>query len=239
MNIGEYKEASKIAGYREHLNYIVYDEPTLESFLPFKEADIEVKIHVTKTIIHRHFESTGGIALSNDVVWFINCFLEDFNGDQIKPWISGAIRESIKMIASDDTFIREIIGMTFMFGVVEFYAKYRLGWRPEQHDHFDDSHKPYREMFISAAINKLKKQRCALAADLCEIDNICVSRLKERGIEEKRYTKARIADRLAFARNSIVHGESHSFYYMAKYIVLIYALFHYHSLADGFKYEGK
>lgn len=239
MNFQEYQQASEKAGYREQLTYIVASEPSLRSFLVYEEADLEVKIHLSKVIICRHFSSTGGIALPDDVTWFINCFLKEFETDLIKPWISGAVKESIAMIASDDTFTKVIIGMTFMFGVVEFYAKYRLGWRPEQYDHFDEKNqKKYRDMTLSSAINKLKKSQCALAIDLNAIDRYSVSSLREAGIEEKRFTKPRIADRLTLARNSMIHGEAHYFYSTGEYLVMLYILFHFHGLADGFKYEG-
>ena len=239
MNIEEYQELRKHAGYRETLTYIVGSEPSLRGFLNYEAANLEVKLHLTKVILGRHFSSTGGISLPEDVQWFINCFLNEYKGDLIKPWITGAIRESIGMIASDDTFGKVIIGTTFMFGVVEFYAKYRLGWRPEQYDHFDEAyHKNYREMSLSAAINRLKKTKCALAVDLNEIDSSSISSLKEAGIKEMRYTKSRIADRLALARNSMIHGETHSFYSTGEYLVVLYIIFHFHGIADGFKYEG-
>ncbi len=99
-------------------------------------------------------------------------------------------------------------------------------------------HKNYREMSLSAAINRLKKTKCALAVDLNEIDSSSISSLKEAGIKERRYTKSRIADRLALARNSMIHGETHSFYSTGEYLVMLYIIFHFHGIADGFKYEG-
>lgn len=239
MNFQEYQKASKEAGYREQLTYIVASEPSLRSFLAYEEADLQVKTHLAKVIICRHFYSTGGIALPEDVRWFIDCFLSEFKTDLIKPWISGAVKESMTMIASEATFTKVIIGMTFMFGVVEFYAKYRLGWRPELYDHFDKKNQGmYRDMTLGSAIYKLKKTECALAEDLKAIDMYNISSLKKSGIDERGFTKSRIADRLTLARNCMIHGEAHYFYYMGEYLVMLYILFHFHGLTDGFKYEG-
>lgn len=239
MNIQEYQELRKQTGYREQLSYIVGSETSLRGFLNYEDANLEVKLHLTKVILGRHFKSNGEISLQEDVQWFINCFRNEYKADLIKPWLTSAVRESMAMIVSDDTFGKVIIGTTFMFGVVEFYAKYRLGWKPEQYDHFDEVyHKNYREMSLSAAISRLKKTKCALAIDLNELDSNSISLLKESGIEEKRYTKSRIADRLRIARNSMIHGETHYFYSTGSYLAMLYILFHFHGIADGFKYEG-
>lgn len=239
MTLKEYHESKTKYGYREVLTYIVGSEPKLSSFLKYEELDIELKTHLSKVIICRHFSPTGGIALPADIDWFINGFIQEFEGDLVKPWISSAIKESIEMILSGDTFSKQIIAMTFMFGVLEFHAKYRLGYRPESHDFFDDLyHSVYRKMFIGQAINKLKKIKTRLAIDLNQIDKYSIASLKEAGIQEKRHVKARMADRLTFARNTMVHGESHNFYDKGMYLVMIYALFHFHSLKDGTRYEG-
>jgi len=240
MNIAGYNLAKEKAGYNEQLTYVVASETSLRGFFDCKAADLEVKAHLSKVIICRHFSSTGGILLPEDVSWFINCFLREYKTDLIKPWISEAIREAINMIVSECTFSKVIVGMSFMFGVVEFYTKYRLGWRPELFDYFDDANqKKYRNMHLYDAINRLKKTNWPLARDLNYIDTYNVSALKESGIPERRYTKARIADRLTLARNSMLHGEDHSFYSTGKYLVMIYVLFHFHGLIDDFKYEGK
>lgn len=239
MNLDEYRLVRDEKGYREELTYIWAGELTLKEFLNYKSLDLQVKIHLSKVIISRHFSSTGGVALPADLDWFIDGFLSEFDNDLIKPWIGKAIKESIEMIVSDDHFCKGIIGTTFMFGVVEFYVKYLLGYRPEKLDPFDHpAHEPYRKMFLSDAINRLKKTNTDLARDINEIDNHNVSSLKESGILEKRHVKARMADRLNFPRNTMVHGESHSFYDKGKYLVMIYILFHFHGLRAGVKYEG-
>lgn len=143
------------------------------------------------------------------------------------------------MIISGHTFTKVIIGMTFMLGVLEFYIKYRLGWRPEQYDSFDEQyHNKYRQLSLGHALSRLKKTSCCLAKDLNEIDRHNIDSLKSADIKEQRHIKARIADRLTWVRNTMLHGEAHNFYDKAKYIALIYILFHLHSLKDGFRYEG-
>lgn len=239
MTLAEYHETKEKAGYREHLDYIVGSETSLRSFVIYEFADLDLKIHLAKVILQRHFPSTGGTVLPQDVEWFIDAFLKEFKTDLIKPWISKAVKRSIRMVNSKDTFSRVIIGTTFLFGVLEFHAKYRLGWRPEQHDVFDTAyHDKYRSMHLRDAINKVKKIDCDLARDLNAIDKYNVEGLKEAGITEQRFTIPRIGDRLTFARNQMLHGETHAFYSAGQYMSLIYILFHLHSTKDGLKYEG-
>jgi hypothetical protein len=191
MTIEEYQRLRDEHKYEEHLRFVTGAEPTLQQFLRYNGLDLDLKIYLTKVIIFRHFSSTGGVLLPADIDWFVNAFLMAYITDHVKPWISGAIREALLMIMSGETFTKLIIGMNFMFGVIEFHAKYRLGWRPEKFDHFDNSyHDPFRKMALGPAITRLKKTNTRLAQDLTEIDNASVASLKNAGIEEKRFVKA-------------------------------------------------
>ncbi len=240
MDINEYKIKAKSAGYQEQLTYIVASETTLSSFLKYEDLGNDLKVHLVKVMLSRHFPATGGLSLPADIDWFIGGFLHEFKGDLVKPWISTAINKALIMIISEDTFGKGIVGTTFMFGVVEFYIKYRLGYRPEQYDDFDtEYHKPFRNMFLGAALNKLKKSNSALAKDINFIDKYNASALKKAKIKEQRFTRAKMADRLTLARNAMVHGETHTYYSTGKYIAMIYLLLHFHGLADGTKYEGR
>jgi len=239
MTKEQYTELASKNKYRESLNYISSDEPALMDFLKYDILDLDLKLHLTRVIICRHFPSTGGVYFPFDVIWFIEGFLKEYQSDLIKPWLSPAIKGSLEMIVSDDTFNKGILGTTFMFGVLEFYAKYRLGYRPEKHDFFDNQyHKPFRNMFLGYAINRLKKGTTKLGQDLNFIDSFKVDALKKTGIREKGYIKARIADRLSLARNSMIHGETHNFYDTGLYLAVLFMLFHFHGVNDGFRYEG-
>ncbi|NOT73410.1 MAG: hypothetical protein HOP08_00680 [Cyclobacteriaceae bacterium] len=239
MNIEEYRTEAQKVGYREHLTYTVASEQSLESFLDYTNLDLDLKIHLSKVILCRHFMSTGETILPADIYWFIRNFLSEFETDFIKPWISAAVKHTIEMIISGDTFSKQIIGTTFLFGVIEFNIKYRLGYRPEKYHTFDNYyHQQYRRMFLGPALNKLKKTNSLLACDLNEIDQQNIKALKLTGIAEKNFVITRMADRLTFARNIMIHGESHSFYNTGIYLTMIYILFHFHCIKDGTKYEG-
>jgi hypothetical protein len=227
MNLNDYKITIAANGFDEQPLIIFPGMLSLESFIIYQDADVDLKIYLAKLILCRNFSATGGNDILTDPLWFIRSFISCYEKDLIKPWLTEPIREGMEMILSEDAFSKGVIGTTFMFGIVEFYAKYLLGWKPEGADFFDTSyHRPYRTLFIGAAINGLKKLDNELANALNEIDEYCVQRLQERGIEEKRWIKPKIADRLALARNTMLHGENHSFYSIGKYLCMLYILFY-------------
>lgn len=227
MTVEEYKVIAKENRYEEHPYGIFAGQTELKHFINFNEASLDLKTHMAKVILCRNFSPAGGYCVLSDQDWFIEQFIKEFTTDPIRPWLATPIKDSIKMILSNDTFSNEIIGATFMFGVVEFYAKHLLGWRPMEADFFDDKyHSSYREMTLSTAINKLKKGKTYLAETLNYIDKQSINRLKELMIEEKRWVNAKIADRLRIARNPMLHGENHSFSYIGRYLCLLYILFY-------------
>ena len=75
-----------------------------------------------------------------------------------------------------------------------------------------------------------------LAKSINEIDNHNSKRLSDIGIPEERWVKSRIADRLSFARNPMVHGEAHHFYYTGAYLTMLYILFYLHDQKENVKY---
>jgi hypothetical protein len=206
----------------------------LRHFVDFNNADLDLKIQLTEVILCRCFSPTSGIIFPDDLNWYIKNAAANYYADLPRPWITLTIKGAISSIMSADVFVKGIHGTTFMFGVIEFYAKNKFGWEPLKYDFFDNSHhKKYRDMSLSEAVKKVKKTNCDLARSLHKIDAHNVQRLETVGIEEHRYTKARIADRLTLARNTMLHGENHSFYDKGKYLVMLYFLFHYHDLKVG------
>lgn len=143
------------------------------------------------------------------------------------------------MIMSNEPFTKGIISMTFLFGVIEHYAKYFLVYRPDDYDFFDEFyHAEFRKMFIGNAINKLKRTNTGIATSLTKIDKHSINRLNEMGIIEQRWTKSKISDRLCISRNAMVHGESHAFYDKGEYLVMLYILFHFHHLRNNAHTNG-
>jgi hypothetical protein len=227
MTLAEYKIAADEKRFEEHPYGIYAGIAELKHFVPYMESDIDLKIHLAKIILCRNFSPAGGYCVLSDHDWFIEQFLKMYSDDPIRPGSGHAIKEAMQMILSEEIFTKQIIGSTFMFGVVEFYSKHLLGWRPMEADFFDKkAHGPFREMTLSDAIMKLKKTNTELALVLRYIDNQSVRRLKEVTIEEKRWVKPRIADRLRIARNPMLHGEHHNFSHIGKYLCMLYILFY-------------
>lgn len=227
MTIQDYTSSAIEKGFDEH-PFVIYGGITeMKDFVDYEDADIDLKIHLAKVILCRNFSPAGGYCVLSDHNWFIENFLKHFEADPVRPWLSDTIKESIEMILSEAIYTTQITGTTFMFGVVEFYAKYLLGWRPMEADFFDEeTHGHFRRMSLSEAINKLKKGDNQLAKELHYVDRQSTNRLKEVLIEEKRWVAPRIADRLRMARNPMLHGENHSFSHIGKYLCMLYILFY-------------
>ena len=227
MTKDEYTDKIETIGFEEFPYFIVGHEKCLNEIVDFDRTDLQLKIHLAEVIICRCFSATGGIYFPADSKWFITNFLRFYKNDIPKPWLTSAIREAVEMILSEDAFTKGVIGTTFMFGIVEFYAKHLLGYRPMAFDFFDkDSHSKFRSMFIGDAINKLKRTNTEIAKSLNRIDKHCIERLKEVGIEEQRWTVAKISDRLTLSRNTMLHGENHNFYDKGEYLIMLYILFY-------------
>jgi hypothetical protein len=240
MNITQFNKVAAEQGYQHFPNVIFGGEKTLGSFVDFNITKPELKIHLAELIICRCFPATGGIPFFRDADWFIDNFLYIYKSDPVKPFITEAIREAIVMIRSEEDFTKGVIGTTFMFGVLEHYAKIKIGFKPSTFDFFDGENlRKFRNTFIGEAFTKLKKTNSGLAKSLNAIDKLNHKVVKEYNehhswmdpparIEEKRFVKIKIADRLVLARNTMLHGESHSFYDKGKYLVMLYILFYLH-----------
>lgn len=203
-------------------------------FVDLDTVDLDLKIHIAKRILCHNFSSTFGVIyFPDEPIWFIKHFLLSYNKDFIKPQFTATIKEAINMILSEEYFTKVIIGTTFMYGIIEFYAKYKLGFRPDEFDFFDDKNlNQYRKMFIGNAINKLKKTNASIAKSLNEIDKHNLAYLKECGIPEERWIKGKIADRLTLGRNPMLHGERYIFFSEGLYLVMLYILFHLYDSKD-------
>jgi hypothetical protein len=157
-----------------------------------------------------------------DPQWLIRSFLNDYKQDLVKPWITETIKEAMEMIISKELFTKQIIGTTFMFGVVEYYAKHFLGWRPLTANMFDEYHEPYRKMYIGDSFSKLKKTRTLIAKQLNKIDSLTMKIFKSFPYKEEGYFKPKIADRLTFYRNNMLHGENHNDHASGPYLCVLY-----------------
>ncbi len=231
MNLQEYYDKIKVIGFQE--NPYFSGEQRFHEVVDYDSTTLELKIHLAEVIICRCFGANGGIYYPQDSEWFIHNFMKDHSTDLLRPWYTGTINEAIGMITQEDDMNKMIIGITFMFGVVEFYAKYKLGFRPDDFDFFDEANlKFYRRMFIGDAINKVKKTDTSIGRSLSKIDKQNIKRLKELQWEERRWTRARISDKLTLERNAMLHGEAYGFYDKGEYLVMLYILFHLNELNE-------
>jgi hypothetical protein len=230
MTLDEYHKIIAINGFEETPWVLRPSMVMMESFIIYAETEIDLKIHLAKVVLCRNFSATGNGEVLTDHEWFIRQFLSSYENDLVKRWVTKPIRDAMNMILSGDTFSKGILGTTFMFGIVEFYIKYFLGWDPFGKSFFDEYHQPFRSMTISQAVNKLKKTETYIAKSLNEIDNQNLKRLKERDIKIKGWVTPRISERLSTARNPMLHGEHHGFYDMGKYLCMIYILLYLHDL---------
>jgi len=227
--------------FDEYPIVFIPEQGYLNKFIKYSDTDIDLKMHLAQLILCRSFYGTY-TAWYADVDWFINSFFAHYELDFIKPGLTNAIKEAAGMIISEDVFSKKIIGTTFMFGILEFYAKHKLGFRPLEYNFFDSKKKEYIKQIVPAvnkpdltikpAFEYLQKQTLPISKALNEIDNFTADRLSAAGIKSKDWTPHKIADRLSLARNPMLHGELHSFYDKGPYLVMLYILFYLHDLKE-------
>jgi hypothetical protein len=164
--------------------------------------------------------------------------------DFIKPELSGTIKLAAEMILADEPFTEGIIGTTFMFGIIEFYAKHKLGFRPLEFNFFDkkgkskylkmlDLQNKKMDLSIKPAFEQLQKKELPISLALNGIDAFTKARLSPLGINSTGWTVHPIADRINLARNHMLHGEAHSFYSTGAYLLLLYSLFHLYDIIES------
>lgn len=135
MNIQDYQKRIAENGFTE---YPLFNDGTqlLSKFMSYQEMDLDLKIYISKLILCRSYYGTY-TAWFDDVLWFTEHFFVDFRQDHIKPQLTNNIRLASEMVLKGEVFTAGIIGTTFMFGIMEFYAKHKLGFRPMDYDFFD------------------------------------------------------------------------------------------------------
>jgi hypothetical protein len=242
MTISEYKNIISNNGFEE---YPIYNDGTalVSRFIIFTEADIDLKIYLNKLILCRSYYGTY-TAWYPDVEWFAENFFSEMQRDFIKPELSETIKFAAGMILADEPFTKGIIGTTFMFGVLEFYAKHKLGFRPSEYNFFDkkgkaqylkqlDVQNKKMDLSIKPAFEQLQQKELPISIALNEIDAFTKSRLSSAGVHSKDWTVHSIGERLNLARNPMLHGEDHSFYSTGAYLLLLYSLFHLHDMKES------
>lgn len=237
MTIKEYKKRAVAAGYTEYPWIESGDEVSLADFVDYSELSPKLRLYLCEHILCKCFYGTR-MAWYNNVLWFIEGFTNANNEDVLRPGLTIAIKDATKLIVSGDIFSQQIIGTCFMFGIVEYYTKYNLGFRPFEYDFFDKNKKNYikqhrknsdkSEISIGTAIHFLQQLELPISKSLKKIDKFTSARLKRRKIEQGRWIEHTIAKRISLARNPMLHGELHMFPDMGYYLGMIYILFHLH-----------
>jgi len=235
MTIDNYKQAISENKFREYPSRNDGTE-LLSRFLKFEDLDNDLLIYLNTLILCRSFYGTY-TAYFGDVKWFLEGFFKNQEKDLVKPHLTGTIKVAADMILNGDTFTHSIIGTTFMFGVIEFYAKSKLGFNPMDFDFFNRKGKQQYiknlnvrnknvDLTIKSAFEQLKVSDLPIAMALDEIDDFTTTGLLNAGIPSYRWHVHTVADRLHLARNPMLHGESHSFYSIGSYLLMLYTLLH-------------
>jgi hypothetical protein len=226
MTVKEYQQFAKEHRFDEAPSILIPGMSMLEDFVAYEDTDLDLKIHLAKVALIRNFSVTGSCEILTDHSWLIGCFLKEYEQDLIRPWLTPSVRSAMEMIQADDPFSKGLIATTFLFGIIETYSRFLLEEK-EPLDYFNHHELTSDPIGLGNAINKLKKSKLEVGSMLGDIDKINVARLKAFCIEETPRIKARIADRLTIARNAMLHGENHNFFYMGNYLCVLYMLFHF------------
>lgn len=235
MTIEDYKKAIAVNGFDEYPS-LYSGRHLLCKFINYDDADNDLLIYLNVLILCRSYYGTY-TAYFDDVKWFLNKFFKSQQTDIVKPHLTGTIKCAADMILNGDQFTQGIIGTVFMFGILEYYAKNKLGFNPMDYNFFDRKGKQEyirnlqvknkkADLTIKSAFDQLKKTDLPIAAALDEIDEFTSTGLMNAGIHSYGWIVYPIADRLSLARNPMLHGESHSFYNVGSYLLMLYTLFH-------------
>lgn len=248
MDIEDFKKAAKDYGYGEEDIFHGHPEECLKDFVQYRETTLELKIYLAELIIYRHFMAMGATLLPADVDWFIEEYFSDFEGDYILPERTRAVNQAKELIMTGDLFGKTPIGSSFMFGIIERYAKHKLGFRPHRFDFFDKKGKnayikkyefDKNDIYLKGAFDKLENLGFPISESLKKINSKTSRKMKELSIEEERFVLFGISDRLSIARNAMVHGESHTFFYIGRYMLMLYILFQLNELKENPKVIDK
>lgn len=235
MTIEAYKNIIAENGFNEHPS-LNNGKHLLCRFLRYEDADTDLLIYLNVLILCRSYYGTY-TAYYDDVKWFQEGFYQSQQPDFLKPHLTETIASAANMILNGNDFTEGIIGTTFMFGVLEYYAKAKLGFRPLDYDFFDKKGKkqyvqklPVRnknlDLSIDTAFEQLKSANLPVSLALDEIDEFTTTGLMGASLHPHRWIVYRISERLSLARNPMLHGESHSFYSIGSYMLMLYSLLH-------------
>ena len=234
MNIEEFKIIAKENCYEEDI-YTTGNDKEINKFIDLQIADLDLKIYLTEVIIYRHFAPIG-LFHNNDVVWFLEYFFNNYEKDLVDAKRTNLVTKGAEMILKDDPFGESTIATVFMFGIIEFYTKFKIGFRPHNFDFFDNNKKEYADnpnkkrkrwddITLKGALAILTKKNIPISESINRIDKRTLETMKNLSLTEERFIEFKIADRLNTARNAMLHGINLTFYDKGKYMLMLYFLF--------------
>lgn len=226
MTFAEYQKLAIDNKFDEFPKILYAGMCRLQDFASFEEADIDLRIHLIKVALCRNFSPLGTHEVLDDHIWLLKEFLKEVDQDLIRPWSTSLIRTALVDAQSDDQFVKGVMAANTLFGIIETNARFLLQDEGSK-EYYDYKFQETAPIGIGNAITKLKKSKKEIGRVLSEIDKRNIERLKEMGFSEMEMKNTRIADRLINARNPMLHGENHSYYFMCRYLSMIYMLFHF------------
>lgn len=226
----DYEEIIQEIGFEEVPLISLPNEVKLPDFLIYEELDLDLKIHLVEILIVRSFPAVPMVYMPINIEWMVRGFLSEYKFHPVKHWETENIIEAIEMIMSDSSS-RVHIGTVFLFTIIEFYGKQKLGYNPSEYDFFDKRKKHFTDMTINQVFIKLMKSNTLIARSLNRIDKLSKKISSELGIQKDRFNQITIVDRMTFYRNIMLHGEAY-FSHKGKYLVAMYMLFYLNDLKE-------
>ena len=231
MNIEQYYQRSGKLRFTEYPTVVYPDESYLRDVVNLDEADLELKRYLAGLILCRCFPFTGGI-IFDEPKWFIKHFISVYTEDAVRPWLTSTIKRAMEMVISENVFTDNLIGTTFLFGIMEFYAKQKLSGRKLPVGLFEEKDKDGTYLSLEYALINLQKKKLPLSKALKKIDNDMRGILKTWCVNPSRWKQFMLANRVSEARNDMLHGDKHNHYTMGEYMAMLYILFHLYDLTN-------
>ena len=216
MTIDDYKKIIAENGFNEHPS-LNDGKQLLSRFLRYEDADIDLLIYLNVLILCRSYYGIY-TAYYDDVKWFQKGFFKEQQKDFIKPHLTATIALAAKMILHGDPFTEGTLGTTFMFGVLEYYAKSKLSFKPLDYGFFD---KKGKKQYVKKLDVENKKADLVINS---AFDQFTTTGLMNAGLHSHGWILYQISERLRLARNPMLHGETHSFYNVGSYMLMLYSL---------------
>jgi|GEM_PF-3745614 hypothetical protein len=230
MNVAQYSKRCIEMGFTEYPMMVTPGvTPRMMDVVNLEEAELDLKRHVAGVLLCRCFPFTGGVNFG-EPEWFITHFLTMYKEDAVRPWLTKTIQRAIELINSDNVFTDNLIGTTFMFGILEFYVKQKLSGRPLPVHSFEQNDNNGKYLSLEYALDELQKKELPISIAVNKIDDDMYKVLSRWEKPEDDWKRHKVVSRVSKARNDMLHGNKHTYYSMGEYMAMLYILFHLYDL---------